>query len=132
MNKKQIVKQIKKLSVAFPSKKTFETEEELDLLLELWEDCLGMYTDEVVSMAIRNYILDNTYAPTIADIDREVHKIKSDYSNKIEMLTQYIRQESQILLCEKAMRDGEKSKRIESWQKELDELKGFKIYDYDD
>lgn len=147
MNKTEIAKQLKKISVAFPSKKLYETKEDLELLIDLWDECLGDYTEEVVSMAIKNYVIENTYAPTIGDIEKEIQAIIKDWKDQTNTLSCWIRKDEEDIAQHERIVETrgekaedswgyiypkeleEKKKYLEKEKKELKELEEFKIWD---
>lgn len=131
MNEVQIAKQLKKIRVAFPRQKYYETKEDLEVLIDLWKDSLGYYTDEVVSMAIRNYIQENTYAPTIADIKKELTEIKKEWQHEISVLDEWIQKAENILKCDNAPRKGDEEKDLKKWKEEKERLTKFKLFEDD-
>lgn len=147
MNKAEIAKQLKKISVAFPNKKLYETKEDLELLIDLWDECLGNYTEEVVSMAIRNYVIENTYAPTIGDIEKEIQAIIKDWKDQTNTFSSWIRKDEEDIAWHEKIVQTRGDKAEDSWgylypeelenkkkylekaKKELKDLEEFKFYE---
>lgn len=77
-------KLIKILQLNYPATYRGMTAEDLKALIILWHDAFKEYDIKLVSTALKAYIKDNEYPPTIAGLQKHIDKIEG-YMNGGEM-----------------------------------------------
>lgn len=85
MEKSETKKLLEILKTAYP--KTYQniTEEQARNMLSLYFDMFKEYETEIVVFALKNYIKENEYPPTIAGLQKQIDLIISDEDTDIEL-----------------------------------------------
>ncbi len=78
MTHEEVKKALTVLKSAYPNTFKNLSSGEAQNILALYTQMLSEYPSDVVFVAIKNYIKENEYAPTIAGIINEIKKITSD------------------------------------------------------
>ena len=75
MNKQETVKLLSMLKVAYPKFFVSTTDEEMQMQISLWFNCLKDYSFDMIQQSVYNLIKTLKFPPTIADITESVRKL---------------------------------------------------------
>ena len=78
MTRKEIIKVLTLLSQSYESyEKRMDTDEKIETIIMLWQECLGDLDYDLVLQAVKKSIIASPYAPTIHDIRKSAMDIVS-------------------------------------------------------
>ena len=132
-----IFRVIKKVKLAYPTQKLYENQQELEGLIELWHELLGMYTEDAVMRALNNHILESKYQPTIADIETQIESLRKAWLEELSFARETLEEDEDAVRVHEQGEYGwlspeeldEKRKYINITKKRIKELEEFKIFE---
>jgi hypothetical protein len=83
MTEKEVVKLFVLLTAAYPRFDTFSDPEKTRPVIKLWAEMLADIPYEVVEVAVKKFILESSYPPTIAEIRKQAMEIATSPEDKI-------------------------------------------------
>ena len=75
MNKQETVKLLSMLKVAYPKFFVSTTDEEMQMQISLWFNCLKDYSFDMIQQSVYDLIKTLKFPPTIADITESIYKL---------------------------------------------------------
>lgn len=83
MTEKEVVKLFVLLTAAYPRFDTFSDPEKTRPVIKLWAEMLADIPYEVAEVAVKKFILESSYPPTIAEIRKQAIEIATSPEDKI-------------------------------------------------
>lgn len=87
MTERDVIKLFAILTAAYPKFDTFNNPETARPIISLWAEMLSDIPYEVAEAAVKKFILESPYPPTIADIRKQVAEIMQDPADNIDAAT---------------------------------------------
>jgi hypothetical protein len=75
------------LMISYPKFYPAEEKDKLRMTIELWAEMLGDIPFDIVQVAVKKLILENSYPPTIADVRKQIADIMTDPEDRIDAST---------------------------------------------
>ena len=129
MNKQAVLKMIDKIRVAYPSRKYYESKEDLKTLVDMWLDLFDIFTEEFMNKALNRALRKSDYPPTFSVIDTSVDELLEEHRRAVSDARDQVKWvENRLLYCQEDEKPMfEESKKLE--EERLKRLEEFKIYD---